>query len=331
MARIQIPMKPAALPARLLAAWAMPTAFVIASVELQHNWNSPLKWAYGLVVVLYATIWIASLLEKDWAWSVSSTVIDAGIALMAAAGLILLAAGQTIPGQQALQSLLLWSPLICAWWATRHYGQSLRTATIVIAFYLVTLPGGWPDQLSLYFQHAFQGVLLIFVLPIFFDALVAARINQGSLSADAWMRDEDTGVANRSYIEAELAHLAAMASRYGLPFAVILIEVGNSESAQLMRDCAWRIVERVRRPDTVCRWECRRFLVLLPNTTAADALRVATDIEMALHNLTPARSAVSAHPNGGEALAAVDLAEQAISHPTGAPTTGNHPEARLPF
>lgn len=322
-------MPTSALPNRLLAAWALPAAFVIASVEFQRGWNTPLQWPYGLVVLTFGVTWIAALLDKAWAWNVAQNVVDGGVLIMAATGLALLGAGQTSPGQRALQDLLQWSPAICVWWATSKTGHPGRTATLVVALYLATLPGCWPDQLASYWQQAFQGTVLVFAVHAMLDALTRPATTTEALSGDAWMRDPSTDVANRSYIEAELAHLAAMANRYPFPFSVILIRVGDAQDA-VLRDCAWRIVERVRRPDTVCRWDTRHFLVLLPNTVLADAYGVAEDLRAQLGQMTPVHTAVGQHPVGGEALAAVELAEQAL-HPRGGDPRASHPEARLPF
>jgi two-component system, cell cycle response regulator len=107
------------------------------------------------------------------------------------------------------------------------------------------------------------------------------------------MLDQLTGLANRYSTEEALGREALAAQRYGRPFAVILSDVDHFKSINdghghaagdlvlcAVSDC---FRDHVRGVDLVGRWGGEEFLVLLPETDAPGACRVAERLRSGLH------------------------------------------------
>jgi diguanylate cyclase (GGDEF)-like protein len=97
-------------------------------------------------------------------------------------------------------------------------------------------------------------------------------------------RDELTGVRDRNGYEAELEREIARAERSGRPLALLLFDLGDltetrvrtghAEADRLLRELAALLVRSTRLTDAVCRRRRGEFGVVLPDTTANDALCV---------------------------------------------------------
>lgn len=97
-----------------------------------------------------------------------------------------------------------------------------------------------------------------------------------------------TGLYNARYLEARLGEEVARSHRYGHPLALLMMDLdtmksvndrfGHLEGNRLLRQVAAILTETVRRSDLVIRYAGDEFVVLMPETTAADARMVAERI-----------------------------------------------------
>jgi diguanylate cyclase (GGDEF)-like protein/PAS domain S-box-containing protein len=104
--------------------------------------------------------------------------------------------------------------------------------------------------------------------------------------------DALTGIHNRRRFDFELARSIAHSERYGDTLGLLLIDVddlkpindrlGHLAGDDLLRGIAVRLGERLRRTDVLARIGGDEFAVLLPDTAAAKAVRVAEDLVRAV-------------------------------------------------
>jgi diguanylate cyclase (GGDEF)-like protein len=101
--------------------------------------------------------------------------------------------------------------------------------------------------------------------------------------------DNLTGLANRRYLDEELARLTARSNRHGGPLSVLVIDGdhfkhvndrhGHQVGDETLIALAARLTERLRAEDVIGRWGGEEFLVALPDIerrgaeTVAEALR----------------------------------------------------------
>jgi len=131
------------------------------------------------------------------------------------------------------------------------------------------------------------------------DALQKALSQQETLVAelaDLSLRDPLTGLYNRRHAEHELPRLIAAAERYGTPLSLALADLDHFKQVndtwsysvgdevllrftEILRDCA-------RSTDLVTRYGGEEFLLVMPQTTAAQAVVLCERL----------RAAVEAHP-----------------------------------
>jgi diguanylate cyclase (GGDEF)-like protein/PAS domain S-box-containing protein len=104
--------------------------------------------------------------------------------------------------------------------------------------------------------------------------------------------DALTGIYNRRRFDQELARAIAHSQRYGGTLGVLLVDVddlkpindrlGHLAGDDLLRGIAARLADRLRRTDVLARIGGDEFAVLLPDTPAAKAARVAEDLVRAV-------------------------------------------------
>ncbi|SDF61227.1 diguanylate cyclase (GGDEF) domain-containing protein [Duganella sp. OV458] len=104
--------------------------------------------------------------------------------------------------------------------------------------------------------------------------------------------DAATGAANRRAGEDTLDNEIRRARRYGLPLAVLSLDVGSFSSSNdlygspvgdgALRKIAEAVTDRLRTSDTLARMRGEEFLIVATHTTSADALRLAEKLRGAL-------------------------------------------------
>lgn len=101
-----------------------------------------------------------------------------------------------------------------------------------------------------------------------------------------------TGLWNRAYFEHRLAEEQSLARRTGDPLSCVLADVDHFKSVndrfghpfgdEMLRHVAGVLNEVTRTEDSVCRYGGEEFILLLPNTNAAGAFRLAERIRSEL-------------------------------------------------
>jgi diguanylate cyclase (GGDEF)-like protein len=97
--------------------------------------------------------------------------------------------------------------------------------------------------------------------------------------------DNLTGLANRRYLDEELARLTSRCERHALPLSVLILDVdqfkdvndqhGHQIGDEALVGLAARLSERLRAEDVVGRWGGEEFLVLAPDVDRAGAATLA--------------------------------------------------------
>lgn len=106
--------------------------------------------------------------------------------------------------------------------------------------------------------------------------------------------DEVTGLSNRRRLYDVLALESERTKRYGPPLSIFLVDIDRFKSVndsfghlagdQVLRVMADILRQGVRKVDTPGRWGGEEFIVICPNTTAADAAKLAEKLRTAINN-----------------------------------------------
>lgn len=96
--------------------------------------------------------------------------------------------------------------------------------------------------------------------------------------------DDLTGLVNRRYIQQRLSQEQSRFQRHGSPFSVVLIDLdffkrindtqGHAFGDEVLQAFAAEAVATLRTADLIARWGGEEFLVLLPDTRAAQAVTI---------------------------------------------------------
>jgi diguanylate cyclase (GGDEF)-like protein len=164
-----------------------------------------------------------------------------------------------------------------------------------------------------------------------------ARLARLSAECDAARRasltDALTGLGNRRQFDQRLGEVAVAADRYGESFSVAVFDLddfkavndrnGHAAGDAVLRHVAAVLRAGTRECDVVCRWGGEEFAVLLPRTSAADAVRIAervisgmraTTYDLAVGRVPVTTSAgVAAYPaDGRDGPSVVATADRAL-------------------
>ena len=82
----------------------------------------------------------------------------------------------------------------------------------------------------------------------------------------------------------ELEKVQQLYHRYGTPFSLISIEYSTSFASEIdlqtwLKEFAQLYQSRLRKTDTLCRFNSHKFIILLPSTNKDNASRLSTDLE----------------------------------------------------
>lgn len=119
------------------------------------------------------------------------------------------------------------------------------------------------------------------------------------------MRDSLTGLYNHAAIKEYLAREMALIERHAAPFSMAMIDLdffkkvndtyGHPAGDQVIRGLSRLLQQRLRRGDLIGRYGGEEFAVLMPATTAEDAVAVLTAIGTDFARLTHVADGVSFH------------------------------------
>jgi two-component system cell cycle response regulator len=107
-------------------------------------------------------------------------------------------------------------------------------------------------------------------------------------SLELAVTDPLTGLHNRRYMEGQLEALVNRAERDGAPVSALMIDLdhfkqindsfGHDAGDEVLRVFAVRLASNVRAMDLPCRYGGEEFMVIMPDTTLADAHKIAERI-----------------------------------------------------
>jgi two-component system cell cycle response regulator len=107
-------------------------------------------------------------------------------------------------------------------------------------------------------------------------------------SLELAVTDQLTGLHNRRYMTGQLDSLVKRATMGGEPVSALLIDIdffkkindtfGHDIGDEVLREFALRLASNVRAIDLPCRFGGEEFVVVMPDTALADALRIAERI-----------------------------------------------------
>jgi diguanylate cyclase (GGDEF)-like protein len=128
------------------------------------------------------------------------------------------------------------------------------------------------------------------------EELAAARAQCRAVELQA-KTDALTGLANRRAFLEQADRLHAVATRYGTPFAVVLLDVdhfkacndvyGHVAGDAVLRGVADTLAAAVRHADLAARYGGEEFVVLCPNTSLGAAAQLAERLRRALEETLP--------------------------------------------
>jgi diguanylate cyclase (GGDEF)-like protein len=300
----------------------LPLLFVLCAVEAQRNWNQPAMWPYLAGSILAAVTWLTAMANRSWTARHTIRVVDAAILLVIGSAAIFLNAGDAENAAALSSSLFFWAPLICLWWGTTLLKHPwLRLAQFALLYGLPLYVGSHqPD--APYFEETLLGALILIVARQFAQRCLA--------TSSACLQDHLTGLVSPEGFEAELAMIAAVADRYRFPFSLIACapdtvgkhaeQPNSAQAEESLQSMACLISDRIRRSDTACRWEGGLFVILLPNTSGAEAAPLAHNLHAALRGLAEAAAqpwtfslGVVTHQFGDDAMHTFATVEQALN------------------
>jgi len=106
--------------------------------------------------------------------------------------------------------------------------------------------------------------------------------------------DALTGAFNRRYLDRRLIEEAAGARRYGLPLAVMLLDIdhfkqvndrhGHQAGDQVLAAVAQRVAEQLRESDVLARYGGEEFLVIAPHTPLPGAAELAERVRRSIES-----------------------------------------------
>jgi diguanylate cyclase (GGDEF)-like protein len=132
--------------------------------------------------------------------------------------------------------------------------------------------------------------------------------------------DSLTGLYNRHFFDTSMRREAKRASRYGLTFSLVLLDLDNFKEVndhyghqagdEALRACSDIIRESVREIDVACRYGGEEFAIILPETERAGAFivseRIRSDVEHLFHDRTIRNGKLELSLSGGVAIFPID-------------------------
>ncbi len=149
-------------------------------------------------------------------------------------------------------------------------------------------------------------------------AVKNARLHEETVQLT--MTDPLTGVPNRRHLFARMEQELARAERYQSPLSILMVDVdhfkrlndaaGHRAGDETLRKVCDVLRTRVRKVDTLARYGGEEFMILLPQTSKADAMEVAEKLRRAVAEAQGLASTGQVTISVGVACYPVDAAEQ---------------------
>lgn len=167
------------------------------------------------------------------------------------------------------------------------------------------------------------------------DQLVAQRTRELASANEQLLQlsntDSLTGLLNRRALQQAVQHIQAQRGRHLTPLALTLLDIdffkqindqyGHDAGDEVLISVSACLQSRLRAQDLLARWGGEEFLLLMPNTTAAQAAQLAEELRAGISQLQPkgvagnisATFGVSAIATGAQGLAqAISAADAAL-------------------
>ena len=103
-----------------------------------------------------------------------------------------------------------------------------------------------------------------------------------------------TGVNNRRYLERRLKEEFSRVSRYGFPLSLVMLDIdhfkqvndrwGHHCGDQALKKLASLMRDSIREADSLCRYGGEEFLLVLPHTKKADAIKIAEKLRQQIEH-----------------------------------------------
>lgn len=244
--------------------------------------------------------------------------VDAAAAAVLVSVLVGLAFGRVEEATRLANHAAQWSPAFAAWWFGSAYrswrGPTLRS----VAFTGVLILAGSEGLTTALKTSLLTVIVVLAVLQSVPDPGRSLRPSRRRHAGA--MHDAMTGLASLQAFESELAQLAAISDRYGVPVTMLVVRIADSGSTPQdagLIHFAEQLYRRIRTADTACYAGGGDFYVLLPNTMPEGAQQIADDIATSSASMLAAEGRapelevlVEQHCAGEDPMCMVERAER---------------------
>jgi diguanylate cyclase (GGDEF)-like protein len=158
----------------------------------------------------------------------------------------------------------------------------LSTSVLLPRQYLAS--AFWSENSHLFYLT----VLTILLIGLFFMGFCLQTRNLEKAIVDS-KTDSNTGLWNRRHLKEELTRLLSQALRTNSPLSVLFIDIdhfksfndlnGHDLGDKVLKAVAQCITNMAKRPlDCSCRWGGEEFVIVLPETTPEDAVKISNQL-----------------------------------------------------
>jgi diguanylate cyclase (GGDEF)-like protein len=137
-----------------------------------------------------------------------------------------------------------------------------------------------------------NAVIPAVLLFVIFDLYAHARVRTEEEMVERAFSDPLTGLGNRAQLKSDFEREQRRSKRTGMPLSLLLIDLdrfkelndryGHDAGDAALVFFADLVRQRIRQSDLACRFGGEEFAILLSNTAAADAVKVAEDLRRSL-------------------------------------------------